>query len=48
MTIHFGGDPQADNYLPITDGWSYIVRCYLPGWQIIEGNWTPPPAQPVK
>jgi hypothetical protein len=42
VTIHFGGDPQATNYLPITDGWNYVVRCYLPGWQIIEGNWTPP------
>lgn len=47
VTIHFGGDPKATNYLPITDGWNYIVRCYLPGWQIIEGNWTPPEAQPV-
>jgi hypothetical protein len=42
VTIHFGGDPKASNYLPITDGWNYVVRCYLPGWQIIEGNWTPP------
>jgi hypothetical protein len=42
VTIHFGGDPKATNYLPITDGWNYIVRCYLPGWQILEGNWTPP------
>lgn len=47
-TIHFGGDPQATNYLPITDGWNYIVRCYIPGWQIVEGNWTPPAPQPVK
>lgn len=48
VTIHFGGDPKGTNYLPITDGWNYIVRCYLPGWQIIEGNWTPPEARPVK
>ncbi len=41
VTIHFGGDSQATNYLPITDGWNYVVRCYLPGSQIIEGNWTP-------
>jgi len=46
-TIHFGGDPRAANYLPITAGWNYVVRCYLPGWQIIEGNWTPPEAQPL-
>lgn len=42
ITIHFGGDPEQPNYLPITDGWNYIVRLYLPGWQIIEGNWNPP------
>ncbi len=47
VTIHFGGDPKPTNYLPIADGWNYIVRCYLPGWQIIEGNWTPPAPQPV-
>jgi len=48
VTIHFGGDPKADNFLPITDGWNYVVRCYLPGWQIIEGNWTPPGPQQVR
>jgi hypothetical protein len=47
VTIHFGGDPKADNFLPITEGWNYVVRCYLPGWQIIEGNWTPPKPLPV-
>ncbi|REJ96981.1 MAG: DUF1254 domain-containing protein [Planctomycetota bacterium] len=48
VTIHFGGEPKSTNYLPITDGWNYVVRCYLPGWQIIEGNWTPPEPQPVE
>lgn len=48
VTIHFGGDPKAMNYLPITEGWNYIVRCYLPGWQIIEGNWTPPAPMAVE
>ena len=48
VTIHFGGDAKSSNYLPITDGWNYIVRCYLPGWQIIEGNWTPPTPQLVE
>jgi hypothetical protein len=42
VTIHFGGDPSQPNFLPLTKGWNYLVRCYLPGWQIIEGNWTPP------
>lgn len=47
VTIHFGGDTTAPNYLPITDGWNYIIRCYLPGWQIIEGDWKPPAPQLV-
>ena len=46
VTIHFGGDSKSDNFLPIEDGWNYVVRCYLPGWQVIEGNWTPPAPQP--
>ncbi|MFV8816928.1 DUF1214 domain-containing protein [Haliea sp. E17] len=48
ITIHFGGDPKQPNYLPITEGWNYIVRLYLPGWQILEGNWNPPAAKPAK
>lgn len=48
VTIHFGGDAKAANYLPITPGWNYVVRCYLPGWQILEGNWKPPEAQAAK
>lgn len=47
-TIHFGGDAKESNYLPISEGWNYIVRCYLPGWEIVEGNWTPPAPQPVQ
>ncbi|KAA5539743.1 DUF1254 domain-containing protein [Roseiconus nitratireducens] len=48
VVIHFGGDSKASNHLPITDGWNYVVRCYLPGWQIIEGNWAPPAPQIAK
>ncbi|TWT47772.1 DUF1214 domain-containing protein [Botrimarina hoheduenensis] len=48
MTIHFGGDPGADNYLPITEGWNYLVRLYLPETEILEGDWIPPAAVPVK
>jgi len=48
MTIHFGGEPGADNYLPITEGWNYLVRLYLPGNEILEGDWSPPAPVPVK
>lgn len=45
VMIHFGGDPTASNFLPITEGWGYVVRAYLPGWQIVEGSWQPPAPQ---
>jgi hypothetical protein len=48
VTIHFGGDPSQPNYLPLTEGWNYLIRCYLPGTEIIEGDWAPPAAQPVE
>lgn len=48
VTIHFGGDPGEVNYLPITEGWNYLVRLYLPSWQIVEGSWMPAEAELVK
>ena len=26
VTVHFGGDATAPNYLPITEGWNYVIR----------------------
>ena len=48
ITIHFGGDPQADNFLPIVPGWNYVVRMYQPGPEILKGNWSFPTAEPAK
>lgn len=48
MTIHFGGDPDAENHLPITEGWSYVIRLYLPGTAAIEGGWTAPAPELVE
>ncbi len=42
MTIRFGGDSNSSNYLPITEGWNYVIRLYLPETQVLEGDWTPP------
>jgi hypothetical protein len=39
VTIHFGGNPGQDNFLPIAPGWGYIVRMYRPRKEIIEGTW---------
>jgi hypothetical protein len=34
ITIHFGGDPYAANYLRIMPGWNYTARLYtVPGPQ---------------
>ena len=48
ITIHFGGDPKADNFLPIVPGWNYIVRMYKPGPEILNGSWTFPEAVAVE
>ena len=48
VTIHFGGDPKADNFLPIVPGWNYLVRMYKPGPEILNGTWTFPNAVKVE
>jgi hypothetical protein len=48
ITIHFGGDPEADNFLPIVEGWNYIVRQYRPRKEILEGTWNFPAPVKVK
>jgi hypothetical protein len=48
ITIHFGGDPKADNFLPIVPGWNYIVRLYRPKKEILDGTWTFPSPKSVE
>ena len=48
FTIHLGGDPKSLNHLPITEGWNYTVRFYLPHKEILDGSWSFPEPQPVK
>jgi hypothetical protein len=48
VTIHFGGDPKADNFLPIVPGWNYIVRMYKPGAEILDGSWKFPAPKEAK
>jgi hypothetical protein len=47
-TLHFGGNPKAKNFLPIMDGWLYIVRFYQPSDAILSGEWQFPEAVEVK
>jgi len=39
VTIHFGGDPKQDNFVPIVPGWNYVVRMYRPRKEILDGSW---------
>ena len=48
ITIHFGGDPDQANFLPIVPGWNYIVRLYKPRQEILDGSWTFPSPKPVE
>jgi len=47
VTVHFGGDDDRPNLLPITDGWSYTVRMYRPRPEILDGSWTFPSLEPA-
>ncbi len=48
ITVNFGGDPKAINYLRIMPGWNYLVRLYRPRPEILNGTWTFPKAEPIK
>ena len=41
-TVHFGGDANGENFLPITEGWNYVVRLYRPRMEVIDGSWPLP------
>lgn len=47
-TIHFGGcNDGRVNCIPISPGWNYAVRMYLPRKEILEGRWEFPVPQPT-
>ena len=49
ITVHFGGCGDGRvNCLPITEGWNYVVRMYLPRAEILDGTWKFPAVEPVK
>jgi hypothetical protein len=48
ITVQFGGcDTDAENCLPITPGWNYLVRMYRPRQEILDGSWRFPEAVAV-
>lgn len=48
VTVHFGGDETASNYLRIMPGWNYMVRLYQPGDEIFSGDSEFPIAERAK
>ena len=46
-TVRFGGEPKAENFMPIMPGWNYTVRLYQPRDEILSGEWTMPDPQPA-
>lgn len=49
ITVPLGGCGNGrPNCLPITDGWSYVVRLYRPRPEILDGTWAFPPIEPVQ
>lgn len=47
VTIHFGGDERASNYIPITPDWNYLLRLYRPRRELLDGTWKAPEAVAV-
>jgi hypothetical protein len=47
VTIHFGGDPQRINYIPLTEGWNYVVRLYRPRAELLDGTWKFPQVEEI-
>ena len=47
FTVHFGGDPKSTNFLPIMEGWNYVVRLYRPRKELLDGRWTFPSIEPA-
>jgi hypothetical protein len=48
ITIHLGGDPDQVNYLPIAAGWTYGIRMYEPGQEILDHTWVFPKIVPAQ
>lgn len=47
ITLHFGGDPQSVNYMPLTEGWNYVVRLYRPRAELLDGTWQFPEIEEI-
>lgn len=48
FTINFGGDASSVNFLPISEGWNYVVRMYKPRKEVLDGSWTFPEVEKIR
>lgn len=48
VTIHFGGDKNAKNYMETFDGWNFTLRMYQPTDMVLNDKWKKPKLQLVK
>jgi hypothetical protein len=48
ITLNFGGDPSSVNFIPLSEGWNYVVRMYRPRAEVIDRTWTFPKVKEVK
>lgn len=47
VTVHFGGDPSQPNFLPVGEGWNYVLRLFRPRQEALDGKWKFPTIEPV-
>jgi len=51
FTVYFGSEencPEAENRLDITDGWNFLMRVYLPGESVLNGEYQLPEVTEAK
>jgi hypothetical protein len=47
-TINFGDEPDGrPNFIPVPDGWNFLIRLYRPRPEALDGTWAPPAVVPV-
>jgi len=46
-TIHFGGDPTAEDFLYMMPGWNYTRPLYHPRRSLLNGSWMVPEPLPA-
>jgi len=49
ITVRVGvdGGVEEPNYIPITEGWNYLVRLYRPRREVLDGSWRFPAVVPA-